>query len=512
MRDMTTYICVYFGSAYLALALTPLVIWLARRIKAVDYPGIRSVHCLPTPRIGGVAIYLATMAMLVPLLFLGNTIGARFRELRMEVIALLGCATAVFTIGLVDDLRRLPARFKFLMEAAGAVALCVAGVKIGSIHLSPLGTIDLGWFGWVLTVLWIVGVTNAVNMSDGLDGLAAGIVATACAVIAIFAIHGSYLHGGELRQNDIMLALFALALLGSLSGFLFFNFHPAKVFMGDSGSLFIGFVIASASVMCVSKSTALVGLALPVLALGVPIFDMLFSMLRRFLESRSIFAPDRSHLHHRLLELGFTQRNAVILIYGATVVAAGLGLLMLISDSLFALLVFSGALLLLLMVFRTVGVVQLRHVFARLQDKYKSACRERNEQSIFENLELQFRQIRDSDQWRTAVCAAAEKMDFAWLALKTTYADGRVEEELWRPPNGKSDHARIVTMTIPLRSGHDPGISQQLEIAVGINGSLEAAGRRAMLFGRLIDESRRRPLAAPTAGRSIEPSTAFHKS
>jgi len=484
---MTTYICVYLGSAYLALALTPPVIWLARRIKAVDYPGIRSVHCLPIPRIGGVAIYVATVATLVPLLFLGNTIGEWFRALRMEVAALVVCGTAIFAIGLVDDLHGLPARFKFLVEMACAVAMCVAGVKIGSIDLGRGAPMELGWFGYVLTVLWIVGVTNAVNMSDGLDGLAAGVVAIACAAIAVFAIHGSFTHTGESRQNDVMLALFALALLGSLCGFLFFNFNPAKVFMGDSGSLFIGFVIAAASVMCVSKSTAFVGLALPTLALGIPIFDTLLSMLRRFLERRSLFAPDRSHFHHRLLELGLTQRRAVIIIYAATLLATGLGLLMLASDRAGAMVVFAGGLFLILIPFRVVGVFRLDQIWRRLQRKYRHYCQECGERKVFENLQLQFGRVCDLDQWGAAICEAAEKMDFAWLSLKTIHEDGRVEEEVWRPPNGRPNLRQIAIMTLPLPD-EQTGVRQQFEIAIAVNGSLEAAGRRATRFGRLMDE------------------------
>ena len=245
--------------------------------------------------------------------------------MRVQIVVLLASATGVFLIGLIDDIRHLPVLPKFLVEVLGATALCLVGVRIDSIDFTGGQVLHLGWLGCPLTLLWIVGVTNAVNMSDGLDGLAAGVAAIACGVIAVFAIHGSTIHTGLAQSNDVMMALFSLALLGGLSGFLFFNFNPAKVFMGDCGSLFIGFTIASASVMCVSKSSALVGLTLPALALGIPIFDTLFSMLRRFLERRSLFAPDGSHFHHQLLRLGLNQRRAVIIIYAVTLVAAGSG-------------------------------------------------------------------------------------------------------------------------------------------------------------------------------------------
>jgi UDP-GlcNAc:undecaprenyl-phosphate GlcNAc-1-phosphate transferase len=436
-----------------------------------------------------VAIYVSSVGLLIPLLFLPNAIGEGFRREQLQVLALLATATVVFLIGLIDDLRGLPARFKLVVEVLGAMLLYLVGVKIGGINLGGRITIPLGGLACPITILWIVGITNAVNMSDGLDGLAAGVAAIACGVIAILAIHGSTIHTGAIRDNDVMMALFALSLLGSLSGFLFFNFNPAKVFMGDCGSLFIGFTIAVASVMCVSKSTALVGLALPALALGIPIFDTLFSMLRRFLERRSLFAPDKSHFHHRLLELGFTQRHAVLIIYGATLFAVALGLLTMGSKNTGSLAVFGVALFFIVLLFRVVGAVRLGQTVSRLQEKYKHAREEREEKTVFEQLELQFRQARGADRRWAAVCEAAKEMDFAWIALKTSYEDGRVEEEIWRPPDGKPDLSRVVTMTVPFENGHGPGVSQELEVAICVNGSLEAAGRQATLFGRLIDEN-----------------------
>lgn len=496
---MLTYICIYFGAAYLALLTTPLVIWLARRIGAVDHPGIRSIHTQPIPRIGGIAIYLSSVCLIVSLFFLNNTIGERFRDVRLQVLTLLCSATCVFLIGLVDDLRVLPARFKFMVELLGAGALCLVGVRISNISLGGGTAISLGWLGCPLTLLWIVGITNAVNMSDGLDGLAAGITAIACGVIAVFTIHGSTIHTGLAQSNDVMMALFSLALLGSLSGFLFFNFNPAKVFMGDCGSLFIGFTIAAASVMCISKSTAVVGLALPALALGIPIFDTLISMLRRFLERRSLFAPDRSHFHHRLIAMGLNQRRAVMIIYVATLMAAGLGLFMMTGSNISSLAVFAAVLFSILLLFRAVGAVRLHETLARLQSKYRHSRGEREDRQTFEHLQLQVRQARDAGQSWQAICEAAARMDFAWVCLKTTGEDGRAEEELWRTSDSKLDLSRVVTMTIPLRSGEE-GLSRQLEVAISVNGSLEAASRRATLIGRLIDEQNL-SVIAPISGK-----------
>ncbi|MHC4539472.1 MAG: MraY family glycosyltransferase, partial [Planctomycetota bacterium] len=251
------------------------------------------------------ALFLSTIPLIVCVLFLSNTIGDAYRKLVPELIVMLSAASSVFVVGLIDDLKTkgLSARTKFFGQLIAAIAICSVGVRIRSIAVADWLTLDIGWFSWPLTLLWIVGITNAVNLSDGLDGLAAGISAVACGAIAVFAIY----------SHNVVMAVLMLALLGSLTGFLFFNFNPARIFMGDCGSMFLGFTLASSSVLCSMKSPVLVGLALPVLALGVPIFDTLFSMLRRFLERRSIFAPDRSHFHHKLIDLGLTQRHVVLI-------------------------------------------------------------------------------------------------------------------------------------------------------------------------------------------------------
>lgn len=480
---MNTYICVYLGSLVLAILTTPVAIWLAGWIGAVDHPGVRTVHERPIPRIGGVAIFLSALSPIISVIFLNNNIGFAFRAVRVQLITLLGSAALVFAVGLVDDLKGLPARIKFLVELLTATALYVVGVRISRIAITDGWMLVLGGWGYVLTILWIVGVTNAVNLSDGLDGLAAGICSIACGVIALFAIH----------SGNVIMGVFMLALLGSLCGFLVFNFHPAKVFMGDCGSLFLGFVIAASSVMCMTKSAAFVGLALPALALGIPIFDTLFSMLRRFLERRSLFAPDRSHFHHRLLDLGLQHRHAVVAIYLATLLATGLGLFMMISENIGSLVVFGFVLLLIVLLFRMVGAVYLGDTLTRLQRKSAHSRQQRQERKTFEHLQLRFCQLRGFEQWWQAICEAARRMDFAWIALKTTHPDGRIEEEIWRAPQTSPDLSRIIIMIIPLANG-EAGIARQVELAICANGSIESAAHRGSLFGRLLDEHRSQPV------------------
>jgi UDP-GlcNAc:undecaprenyl-phosphate/decaprenyl-phosphate GlcNAc-1-phosphate transferase len=476
---MITYLSVYLGSAFLALVITPILIKLAHRIQAVDRPGVRTVHTQPMPRIGGVAIFLSVMFLFAAVLCLNNVIGQVFRNMKPQLIPLFCSASFIFLIGLIDDLKGLPARFKFVAELLAGGILGLAGVRISAVAITEQWTLNFGVLGWPITLLWIVGITNAVNLSDGLDGLAAGVSAVACGVIAVFAIYA----------GDLVMAVLMLALLGSLSGFLFFNFNPAKIFMGDCGSLFVGFTIASASVLCATKSATLVGLALPVLALGIPIFDTLFSIVRRFLERRSIFAPDRRHFHHRLMDLGLRQRHVVMSIYAMTLLSAGLGLFMMVTRDAASVVVFFCILLMLLLVFRVAGSLQLREIIAGLQDKYRIASRHKKEQMSFEEVQLHFRNARTYQQWWAAVCNAAKGMDFAWLSLKTQREDGTVHTEVWRTAHDQQRFPRVVIVTVPL-DGNGSKTSYEFEIAVPVNGSYESAGHRATLFARLIDEHR----------------------
>ena len=433
------------------------------------------MHKKPIPRIGGVAIFLSMMCLAVGVLLLSN-IGA---DTLIRAIVLLCAAASIFSVGLIDDIKTggLAAKAKFFAQIAAAVAVCAVGIRIRSITVAEWLTLEFGWFSWPLTILWIVGITNAVNLSDGLDGLAAGISAVACGVIAIFAMH----------SGQVVMAALMLALLGSLSGFLFFNFNPARIFMGDCGSTFLGFTIASASVMCSVKSATLVGIALPVLALGIPIFDTLFSMLRRIIERRSMFAPDRRHFHHRLIDMGLKQRHAVIAIYFTTLLFAGLGMFMIVARNFGSLTIFFCILLLLLLAFHVVGSVRLRETIAGLQRKYAIERRVQREVRSFEQAQLRFHNAHTFDQWWSAVCEAAERMDFAWISLTTRDKDGTVRTELWRPTDAEPDISDAVVMNVPIRN-YGMTRRAEFEIAITVSGTIESAGHRATLFGRLIDE------------------------
>ncbi len=476
---MTTYFAVWLGSSILALLITPAMIALACHVGAVDRPGVRTVHTQPIPRIGGAAIYLSSVFSIVSVLFLDNRIGSAFRASTLQISTLLATASVIFIIGLIDDFRGLPARIKLAVEVLAAIALCRSGICISALEITEGYLLPLGPWGPPLTIVWIVGITNVVNLSDGLDGLAAGVSAVACAVIAIFAIY----------SQNLVMAVFMLSLLGGLSGFLFYNFNPAKIFMGDCGSLFVGFTIASSSAMCLTKSSALVGLALPVLALGIPIFDAFLAILRRFLERRSLFAPDRSHFHHRLIDLGLKQRHAVLTIYFSTCVATGLGLFMMVRRDVGALVVFACILLLVLLLFRVVGAVHLRKTVTALQVKYALARQQKQEQRTFEDLELRFRRARDWREWWQAVCDAGQGLHFAWVSVMVRDKDGNLDTRIWRCGQAPRASSQIVTMNLPVRDANAQ-TTMEFEVAITAEDSLESAGRRGALFSRLIENHR----------------------
>jgi len=308
MMPAGLYVVIGFIVAVLAsLLLTPAARALAFRIGAVDRPNARKVHTRIMPRLGGLAIYAAFMIgffALLPLLPDG-LLGAYDKRF---IAALLTGGSIIVLIGALDDRFELPAKAKLLGQiAAACVVVFGFGIRINLLNI-PFGeTMQpvAEWLAIPLTLLWIVGCTNAINLIDGLDGLAAGVSGIAIAtILAMAAIMGS---------ETIM--LLSAPLLGSIVGFLRHNFHPAKIFMGDSGSLFLGFSLATLS-MLGFKQVTIVSFVTPLLIIGVPLSDTFFAIVRRIVNKRPIFAPDKGHLHHCLRELGFSHRGTVLIIWG----------------------------------------------------------------------------------------------------------------------------------------------------------------------------------------------------
>ncbi len=299
---MPNYLWAFLIAAAAAVLLTPSVIRLAFRTGALDTPDPRKVHKKPIPRIGGLAIYAAFMISMLLLLETSEIP----EEMVQGLIGLFVGGSLIVALGLWDDYVSLPAKVKLLGQIVCAGTAVALGVRID--FLTSFSGEIMYLYDYVtipLTVFWMVGITNTVNLIDGLDGLAAGVATIASLTICLVA----------LRMDILVVAIVTAALAGSAFGFLFFNFNPAKIFMGDTGSMFLGFMLAGISVVGVMKSAAMVALVVPVLALGLPIFDTTFAIVRRWLAGVPIMKPDKGHLHHRLLNLGFSQRQAVLLMY-----------------------------------------------------------------------------------------------------------------------------------------------------------------------------------------------------
>jgi len=310
------------ASLALAIMLTPLVKKFAFRVGAVDVPNARKVHSRIMPRLGGLAIYTSfTLTVLLLMYFIpDNLMMASNRNL---IGALLTGGTVIVLLGALDDRFDLNAKLKLLVQI-GAACIVVFGfdIKMNIVNI-PFGTAmqPLGeWIGIPLTIFWIVGVTNAINLIDGLDGLAAGVSA-----IAIASIMGM----GVIMGNGTVVLL-AIVLLGSILGFLVFNFHPAKIFMGDSGALFLGFSLAMLSMLGFKQITVL-SFVTPLLIIGVPLSDTFFAIVRRWVHKKPLMKADKGHLHHCLQQLGFSHRKTVLIIYG---IAAFFGICAVLQSAL----------------------------------------------------------------------------------------------------------------------------------------------------------------------------------
>ncbi|MET3576797.1 glycosyltransferase family 4 protein [Bhargavaea ullalensis] len=312
-----------------AILLTPIVKWLAVRLGAVDRPNHRKVHQRIMPRMGGLAIY---GAFLVGYFIL--------RPESEYATAILIGASIIVLIGLLDDLMELSAKAKMAGQLlAAGIVVFYGGLDIDFINLPFGGQIDFGYLSIPLTLLWIVGVTNAINLIDGLDGLAAGVSTIALITLAVMA---------SFMDNLFVVAVAAI-LAASCAGFLVFNFHPAKIFMGDVGSLFLGFMIAVLA-LTGFKNVTMISLIIPIIILGVPLSDTFFAIVRRIRMKQPISAPDKSHLHHCLLKAGFSHRQSVLIIY-AIAALFGLAAILFSQATIWGAILIIGILLLAIELF-----------------------------------------------------------------------------------------------------------------------------------------------------------------
>jgi UDP-GlcNAc:undecaprenyl-phosphate GlcNAc-1-phosphate transferase len=293
-------IAVSFGLVY---AITPAFIRIVKKLKILDRPNLRKAHASPTPTLGGVVIYLAFSVAVLVALRLNQVF---YSELSMYAPGLLIGSLALVIFGILHDTRNMPASVKLFGQIMVAVIIFLSGIKIEFITNPFGGEIHLIYpLSLVSTVIWIVALINAINLIDGLDGLAAGITFISSVVLFFIA----------LMKNDLGSMFICLALAGSCLGFLRYNFFPAKIFMGDAGSMFLGLILAIISIQGINKVAITVALMIPITVLAIPIYDTILAIIRRFVSKRDIFKPDRQHIHYRLLDMGVTHKHVVMLLY-----------------------------------------------------------------------------------------------------------------------------------------------------------------------------------------------------
>ena len=302
---------------------TPWSIKVAHKIGAVDIPkDNRRMHKNSMPKLGGIAVISGFLISIIYLLFVVTIEGSVniFGEEQyfQKLIGILIGIIVITITGILDDTKNLKPIQKLLGQILAATIVVLFGLQIDTINISTIAQIGLSReFSIVITIIWIVGITNAINLIDGLDGLSSGIALISCvSLLIIFA----------LNYSPMIAILMITSLIGALVGFLPFNFAPAKTFLGDTGSNFLGYILSIISILGLAKTYTAVVIALPMLALGLPIFDVTWAIIRRFIKGKSIkaiFKADKGHLHHRLVALGFSQKQTVLIMY---VMSAALGL------------------------------------------------------------------------------------------------------------------------------------------------------------------------------------------
>jgi UDP-GlcNAc:undecaprenyl-phosphate GlcNAc-1-phosphate transferase len=292
----------------ISTAVTPLVILVSHRRQWFDIPNERKIHTNPVPRLGGMAIFAALLisALAVPLLLPVAFHSSWPVAYTVRFIPVIIAFCLIHVMGLVDDFHNLHALLKFLLQIVAASLLTIGGFAITAVGIPGLPVYQLGVFSYPITVLWIVAISNAINLVDGVDGLAGGIAGLSALSLGVMC----------LLKGQAVPALFSFCLLGSVIGFLWFNFPPARIFMGDSGSLFLGFVLAVIPLLGAPGATSIGDMVAPATVLLIPILDTVSAIVRRLREKRAIHSPDKQHIHHKLLAIGLKEIPMLLIIYG----------------------------------------------------------------------------------------------------------------------------------------------------------------------------------------------------
>lgn len=411
-RQFDSYFILFAVAAVATAIATPLYILVAQRLGWVDRPGGRKRHARVTATMGGLVIFVAVFCGAIVAMQLDNLVGRELRASRAYVLGLIACTASMLLLGIIDDRHRVRPRIKLMVQIVVAAGAIVLGFRIEAVQLPGFDSLVLPEIlGALLSLLWIVGVTNAINLTDGLDGLAVGVCLLASFVNAIVAIW---------LGNHYMTVMMVL-LAGTLLGFLKYNFHPARVFLGDTGSLALGMFLALASLHSAQVSHTAVLILVPLFALGYPIFDTLLAVARRMSRGQPLFASDRDHIHHRLLDRGGTPSAVAIQIYIASILVSLVCIAVAIADQFVIGLGIAGVALLALFSARVLGYLEWGGWAARWSGRDET----RVLHAAMALARLKIRQADDEPGLLRALAVAAAEM--GCLRIVLARGDQRVE-------------------------------------------------------------------------------------
>ena len=436
---MKTYFVLFLIAAFSSALITPLLRRLCERFGLVAGPSSeRHVHRTPIPRLGGIGIFLSVLVALSSLSLVHNLLTQNLRGDIKSIGAFLLCSLLVVALGAYDDIRGANAMVKFVALGVITVMFYALGGRIEGLSIPFFGQVTLHPIaGFLLTVAWVVGIANAFNLIDGVDGLAAGSALFSSLVLLTI----------SLIQGRPLMAVMLLALTGALAGFLRYNFNPASIFLGDSGSLFVGFALAALSIMGSQKASTAVAVAIPILAFGLPVVDATVTIGRRLLSGKPIFQGDREHIHHMLLARGWSQRRVALVLYAVSA-AFGLAAMMFVNGGSGM----TGVMLFVLGVAVALALGNLRyHEVDELRASVKRNIGDRRARAI-NNLRLRracqaLESTKTMSELFAAVIEVLELGDFVYATAQLTCADeAQINERAFElsDTNGFADQAKIV--------------------------------------------------------------------
>ena len=406
---MRTIISLFFSSFFVSLVLVPIVRQITLKFNLVDLPSGRKVHDTAISRFGGVAIFISFTTCLGLSYFVKNHITTELYS-DPKLLYLFSGAVLIFITGLIDDAVTLKAKIKLVLQIAAASICYMGGMQITAITFPIIHHLNVEFVSYPVTIFWFLLIINSVNLIDGLDGLAAGVSLLVCFILT--------LAGGI--ENELATASALACLGGAILGFLKYNFNPATIFMGDSGSYFIGYMIAALSLFGSIKSHTAATLFITILALGVPLADTIVATIRRYMLGKKIFSPDKEHFHHQLLKLGFSHKNAVLILYFSTFILCMVAILTIfLNDQKSAIVLLIIALSLVIGV-RKLGY--LDHVdfdnFVRWSSDIQDGLGLTHGRRKFLSYQLAIHEAQDMDEFKLRIEKALKMIDIDYLKLE----------------------------------------------------------------------------------------------